>query len=63
MNGTVAGLDLEAGKKPWETKLEIDGVSTMATALAVGSAAVAVGTIDGRVLLYELDRGARNHRG
>jgi hypothetical protein len=30
----------------------------MATALAVGRAGLAIGTIDGRVLLYELNSGA-----
>jgi hypothetical protein len=44
----------------WETSLEIDGVSSMATALAVGGARLAVGTIDLAQPPLKRKRPARN---
>ena len=55
-SGVLAALDVNSGKKQWEMRLEVDGVSTSATALAVRAAGLAVGTADGRVLLYGLKR-------
>ena len=55
MDGTLGILDAETGALRWTEKLEVDGVPTFATTLAIQGDAVAIGTADGRVLLMQLE--------
>ncbi|MCA9610431.1 MAG: hypothetical protein KC619_32770 [Myxococcales bacterium] len=58
MDGTIGILDAETGEPRWTDELEVDGVPTFATTLAVQDDTVAIGTADGRVLLTRLERDA-----
>ncbi|MGD1865175.1 MAG: hypothetical protein ACFB0D_11525 [Phormidesmis sp.] len=53
-NGSLGLISIADGKQLYEEKLSIDGVDTMATALAARGNQLAVGTLEGRLLLFEL---------
>jgi len=55
MDGTIGILDAETGEFRWTEKLELDGVPTFATALAIQGDGLAIGTADGRVLVSRMD--------
>lgn len=54
-NGQLSLLDIESGETRYESVLNCDGVPTFATALAVGSSAIAVGTVEGRVIILGIE--------
>ncbi len=53
-DGTLGTFDIETGALIYSEKLAIDGAESFATSLALCDSRLAVGTIDGRVMLYEL---------
>jgi hypothetical protein len=53
-DGTFGVVTANTGAKELETELEMDGVPIVATAMASRGERVAVGTSDGRVLVFEL---------
>lgn len=55
-NGDVGLLELGSGQILAQFTLSLDGIATIATALAIRQDQLLVGTIDGRILLYRFSR-------
>ena len=55
-DGTLGLLSIKNGMTLFEEKLEVDGLSTIATSISSNGSWLAVGTIEGRVLLYQVDK-------
>ncbi|MEM9071366.1 MAG: PQQ-binding-like beta-propeller repeat protein [Myxococcota bacterium] len=53
-DGTLAKIDANTGDVTWSSILEIDGVGSFATALAIREDTLVVGSAEGRVLLFEI---------
>jgi|GEM_PF-3355231 len=56
-DGTMGMLDIVDGRLVYQDKLSVSGISTVAMSLAVNDTYLAVGTIDARILLYDIDFG------
>ena len=56
-DGRLGAIDARSGELLADDRLAVDGLATVATALAARGPALIVGTIDGRLLRWEL-RGA-----
>lgn len=54
-DGTVGVLDVATGDLAFETRPHLDGVSTVALLMCALGDRIAVGTIDGRLLLIRID--------
>lgn len=53
-SGRIGCFDVEKGDIRWEEPLEADGLPTVPTALALDHRRLAIGTVEGRILLTEL---------
>ena len=53
-DGSLGLISVAAGRRLYEEKLSIDGVDCMATTLAAHGQQLAVGTLSGRLLLFDL---------
>jgi hypothetical protein len=54
-NGRFGVIDTADGQISHDEQLAVDGVATVATALAIHDQRLLVGTLDGRLLLYALN--------
>lgn len=54
-DGQVGILDVETGDLAFETSLHLDGVNTVALSMRAWGERVALGTIDGRLLLFRIE--------
>jgi len=53
-DGTLGVIDTERGQIAHQHRVIIDGVATVPLSLAAKGSTIAVGTLDGRILLYQL---------
>ena len=54
-DGQLSVRGVADGKVHGQTELTVDGVSSVATSLAMGERELAVGTLDGRILLFSVE--------
>ena len=53
-NGHLAIMDLSVGTLLWDNPVIIDGVRTDVLSLAANSNQVAAGTVDGRIIIFNI---------